>query len=212
VRILCGRQVASSAPAGSDAEIILEDGTSLGGDLVLVGIGGVPNDELARNAGLEVEDGIVVNEFCQTSDPRILAVGDVASHVNGIFGKRWRLESWKNAEDQAAIAASFICGNPEPYNEVPWFWTDQYDWNIQVAGVPANGSRLLSRGVIGERGYLAYFLDGDLLRGAIGIGCGRDIRVAREVIKGGGKVASAELRLKGFVGSREPSELERCLS
>lgn len=206
VRILCGRQITSSAVTKAGAEITLDDGTRLEADLILVGIGGVPNDGLAREAGLEVDNGVLVNEFGQTSDPDIFAVGDIASHVNPIFETRWRLESWKNAEDQAGVVASFICGNPAPYNEAPWFWTDQHDQNIQIAGIPGDTAPSLERGVVGIRGYLAYFLDRDRLRGAIGIGCGRDIRIARELIKAGGRIDVADLCRKGFVASSSEPE------
>ena len=198
IRILCRRQVAASSAAGSRALVTLDDGTRLETDLILVGIGGVPNDGLARAAGLEVGNGILVNEFGQTSDSDIFAVGDVALHLNPMFGTRWRLESWKNAEDLAGIVASYICGNPTPYNEVPWFWTDQHDLNIQIAGVPGGEAPALERGVIGERGYLAYFLMANRLKGAIGIACGRDVRIARETIKAGGHLNFQELHSRGF--------------
>ena len=198
IRILCGRQIVSSSPQGSGTVVILDDGTRLSADLVLVGIGGNPNDALAKQAGLETANGVVVNEFCQTSDPDIFAVGDVASHFNPVFATQWRLESWKNAEDQAGVAASHICGRPTPYHEVPWFWTDQHDVNIQIAGVLPDTSPSLERGVVGARGYLAYFLDEGRLRGAVGIGCGRDIRMAREIMKGGARVDLDELRGMGL--------------
>jgi 3-phenylpropionate/trans-cinnamate dioxygenase ferredoxin reductase subunit len=187
---------------------MLDDGTELTADLVLVGIGGVPNDGLARAAGLDTANGVVVNEFGQTSAPDIYAVGDVAFHVNPLFGIGWRLESWKNAEDQAGIVASHICGNPVPYREVPWFWTDQFDFNIQIAGVPGQGAPDFERGMPGERGYLAYFMDGDRLRGAVGIGCGRDIRIARETIKMSGRLRASELLQKGFEAVRTAAGLE----
>ena len=123
----------------------------------------------------------------------------MASHAKPTFGTRWRLESWKNAEDQARVAAAFICGSPLPYDEVPWFWTDQYGLNLQIAGVLGDALPSLERGGIGTSGYLAYFLCEGRLRGAFGIGCGRDIRVAREMIKAGGRIDTAELARKGFV-------------
>jgi len=207
VRILCGRTAASSRMVEGRPAIMLDDGTELMADLILVGIGGAPNDELARAAGLEAANGIVVNEFGQTSAPDIYAVGDVAFHVNPLFGVGWRLESWKNAEDQAGIVASHICGKPAPYREVPWFWTDQFDFNIQVAGVPGQGAPDFERGALGERGYLAYFMDGDRLKGAVGIGCGRDIRIARETIKMSGRLNMAELLQKGFAPVRGAARL-----
>lgn len=198
VRILCGRQVTASEDRGETAVLHIDDGSELQAELVLVGIGGTPNDQLARAAGLVVDNGIVVNEFGQTSDPNIFAAGDVAAHENPFVGRRWRLESWKNAEDQAAIVASYLCGQPMPYDEIPWFWTDQYDFNIQVVGVPGASEPACERGKPGDRAYLAYFTEGDRLVGAIGIGCGRDIRIARETIKAGGKLDASDLIRKGF--------------
>lgn len=198
VRILCGRQVVSSEVLGTAGRLHLDDRKILEADLVLVGIGGTPNDRIGGNAGLHVDNGIVVNEFGQTNDPDIFAAGDVAAHENRVFGQRWRLESWKNAEDQAAVVASYLCGNPSPYSEVPWFWTDQYDLNVQVAGMPGAREPAFERGKPGDRSYLAYFMAGGRLIGAIGIGCGRDIRIAREMIKAGGRPDGAELVRKGF--------------
>lgn len=210
VRILCGRQVVSSETLDAAGHLHLDDGSMLEADLVVVGIGGTPNDRIAGEAGLHVDNGIVVNEFGQTSDPDVFAAGDVAAHENRVFGQRWRLESWKNAEDQAAIVATYLCGNPSPYSEVPWFWTDQYDLNIQVAGMPGIGEPAYERGKPGDRAYLAYFTAGDRLIGAIGVGCGRDIRIARETIKASGKLDAADLVRKGF--ARFAGTLERQVS
>jgi NADPH-dependent 2,4-dienoyl-CoA reductase/sulfur reductase-like enzyme len=201
VRLLFGRQVVSSTPRGTAAVLDLDDGSTVEADLVLACIGGTPNDRLARDSGLDVGDGIIVNEFGQTSDPDIFAVGDVANHENPFFNRRWRLESWKNAEDQARIAASCLCGDPVPYREVPWFWTDQYDLNIQIAGVPGAGDPSYERGEPGSHGYLAYFTEAERIVGAVGIGCGRDIRMAREAIKRGGLPDAATLARSGLVPS-----------
>ncbi|UCI25829.1 FAD-dependent oxidoreductase [Mesorhizobium sp. B2-8-5] len=198
VRILCDRQVVSSETLDAAGHLHLDDGSMLEADLVVVGIGGTPNDRIAGEADLHVDNGIVVNEFGQTSDPDIFAAGDVAAHENHFFGQRWRLESWKNAEDQAAVVASYLCGSPSPYSEVPWFWTDQYDLNLQVAGMPGIGEPAYERGKPGDRAYLAYFTAGDRLVGAVGVGCGRDIRIAREMIKAGARPDDAELIRKGF--------------
>ncbi|MER9299838.1 FAD-dependent oxidoreductase [Mesorhizobium sp. M0621] len=210
VRILCGRQIAASESLGQSACLHIDDGSQLQADLVLVGIGGTPNDRLAREAGLDIDNGIVVNAFGQTSSPDIFAVGDVAAHENPFFGRRWRLESWKNAEDQAGIVASYLCGQPAAYGEVPWFWTDQYDLNIQVAGLPGANGPTYERGKPGERAYLAYFTEGERLIGAVGVGCGRDIRIAREIIKAGGKLDAADLVRKGLAPF--PASLARRVS
>jgi NADPH-dependent 2,4-dienoyl-CoA reductase/sulfur reductase-like enzyme len=198
VRVLYGRTIAGSKMSGAGALVTLDDGIVLRADIILVAIGGSPNDELARGCGIATSNGVLVNEFGQTSDPDVYAVGDVAFHVNPLFGTGWRLESWKNAEDQAEVAASHICGERTPYCEVPWFWTDQYDFNVQVAGVLGEDEPSFERGSPGDHGYLAYFMKGDRLTGAIGIGCGRDVRIARETIKAGRRLSVADLLSKGF--------------
>lgn len=110
----------------------LSDGFVLPADIVIVGIGIAPNDQLARDSGLEVSNGIVVDEFARTSDPAIFAMGDCA--VLPFEGKRVRLESVQNAVDQAEAAAAVIAGGNEPYVPKPWFWSDQYDVKLQIAG------------------------------------------------------------------------------
>lgn len=198
VSILCERRIVRAESVGEKVAVALDDGTEISTDEILVAIGAAPNDGLARAAGLNVDDGIVVNARGETSDPDISAVGDVARHDNVRFGERQRLESWRNAEDLAAIVAANLCGDRQSYGEVPWFWTDQYDWNIQIAGTPSPGLDVLERGAIGDRGYLAYYLETGVLRGAVGIGCGRDIRMAREIMRSGATVDQAELLAKGF--------------
>ena len=101
----------------------------------MAGIGVIPNVELARAAGLEVNDGIMVDEFLRTSDPDIFAIGDCADHPNVFAGGRARLESVQNAVDQAKCVARAIMGNPTPYRDVPWFWTDQYRHSLPDGGV-----------------------------------------------------------------------------
>lgn len=204
VRIFCGRRIARAELSGAEVLVGLDDGEQINADEILVAIGAAPNDGIARAAGLGVDDGILVNARGETSDPDISAVGDVARHDNVKFGERQRLKSWRNAEDLAAIVAANLCGERQSYGEVPWFWTDQYDWNIQIAGVPAAGMDVIERGMMGERGYLAYYFDGGSLRGAVGIGCGRDIRMAREIMRSGAAVDRADLAGKGFRFPAEP--------
>ena len=115
--------------------VILTDGRRIAADLVVAGIGVVPNVELAREAGLEVNDGIMVDEYLRTIDPDIFAIGDCADHPNVFAGGRARLESVQNAADQARCVARVIAGNPTPYRDVPWFWTDQYEIRFQMAGL-----------------------------------------------------------------------------
>jgi 3-phenylpropionate/trans-cinnamate dioxygenase ferredoxin reductase subunit len=118
----------------------------LDADIVIIGIGVRPNTELAEEAGLEIADGIVVDEFARTSDPDIYAAGDCACFRHPDFEGRIRLESVQNAHDQAVIAASAISGKPVPYDAVPWFWSDQYDVKLQIAGLAVPGAEIIVRG------------------------------------------------------------------
>ncbi len=133
-------------------------------DMVIVGIGVIPNIELAQDCGLVVGNGIVVDEHCRTSDPHIYAIGDVTWHHNPIYDTHLRLESVPNATDQAKTAALAICGKPKPYNALPWFWSDQFDLKLQIAGLSAGYDDIVLRGNpdIG-RSFAAFYFKGDKL-------------------------------------------------
>ena len=107
---------------------------SFAADFAVVGIGIVPNVELAQAAGLECDDGILVDERCRTSDPAIYAAGDCTNHPNPLLGRRLRLESVPNAMEQARVAAANLCGKDREYASVPWFWSDQYELKLQMVG------------------------------------------------------------------------------
>ena len=128
--------------------VMLESGRRIAADLVVAGIGVIPNVELARAAGLEVNDGIMVDEFMRTTDPAIFAIGDCAEHPNVFAGGRARLESVQNAVDQARCVARVIMGKPEPYRDVPWFWTDQFEIRFQMAGLSGTHDQSVLRGSI----------------------------------------------------------------
>jgi 3-phenylpropionate/trans-cinnamate dioxygenase ferredoxin reductase component len=127
-------------------------------DLVVAGIGLVPNVELAQDAGLEVGDGIVVDEWCVTSDPKILAVGDCTNHPSRAVGRRIRLESVPNAVEQARTAAAWLVGNQRPYDATPWFWSDQYNLKLQMVGLSMGYDKLVLRGSAAERSFVAFYL------------------------------------------------------
>ena len=170
-------------------EVDLDDGTQLHGDTILAAIGVAPRVELAEAAGLAIDNGVAVDATLRSSDPNIFAAGDVSSFPHGLFGSRIRLECWKNAEDQGAVAARNILGAGEEYGGAPWLWSDQYELSIQVAGLPAPAANCVTRRI--ERGGLLVFQladDGRLIC-ASGIGSegtiGRDIRVAQLMIERG---------------------------
>lgn len=148
----------------SAGAVVLEDGRRCVADLVVAGIGVVPNTELARDAGLATGNGITVDEFLKTSDPDVYAIGDCADHPNLFAGGRARLESVQNAVDQAKCAARGIAGNPSPYRDVPWFWTDQFGIRFQMAGLSAGHDQAVMRGRMDDRKFsMFYFRQGRLL-------------------------------------------------
>ena len=133
--------------AGAVTAVETVDGKVLPADLVVIGIGVIPNVELAATCDLPIENGVVVDEFLQTSDPHISAIGDVAAHHNPYSSSaRVRLESVQNACDQARCVASRIVGRPESYTALPWFWSNQGPLKLQMAGLPASGCEEVLRG------------------------------------------------------------------
>ena len=115
-------------------------------DAARVGVGAIPNQEIAEAAGLECQHGVVVDEKALTSDPLIHAIGDLTNRPLPLYGRRGRLESVPNALEQARQAAAHICGRAAPAAEVPWFWSDQYDIKLQIAGMPFDVAELVVRG------------------------------------------------------------------
>ncbi len=144
--------------------VLTDDGQSIATDFVIIGIGIQPNTALAESAGLDVDDGIVVDEQCRTSDANIYAIGDCTSHPNAIYGRSLRLESVHNALEQAKTAASNICGDASKYCQVPWFWSDQYDLKLQIAGLSQGYDNVVVRGDPANSSFACLYLaDGALI-------------------------------------------------
>jgi 3-phenylpropionate/trans-cinnamate dioxygenase ferredoxin reductase component len=150
---------------GGVQEVVLADGEPIPADLVIVGVGVVPNTELASAAGLSVDNGIVIDDQARTSDPDIVAAGDCTSHTMARYGSRIRLESVSSAGEQAKIAAATICGKHSAIAALPWFWSDQYDLKLQIAGLNAGYDEvLLSGDPSRERDFSCfYFREGELI-------------------------------------------------
>lgn len=164
----------------------LSDGTTVACDAVVVGIGVTPRTALAEAAGIDVADGIAVDDTLRTNDPYIFAAGDVCSFPHRLFRRRIRLECWKNAEDHARVVARNMLEYGETYSAVPWFWSDQYDMTIQIAGMPAFGTTSVVRET-GSSSKVFFALDGEgVLVGASGVGqtgeIAREVRIAQELI------------------------------
>jgi 3-phenylpropionate/trans-cinnamate dioxygenase ferredoxin reductase subunit len=153
---------------GTDGKVSGVDigtGTPVPCDFVVVGIGIIPNTELAESAELKIDNGIVVDECTRTSDPDIFAAGDCTNHPSGVYGKRLRLESVQNAIEQGKTAAAAMVGKEKPYNQVPWFWSDQYDLKLQIAGLSAGYTQAVTRGdpESGRSFAVFYLKDGMLI-------------------------------------------------
>ena len=182
VSVLTDRRV--SALLGDDSVHAVEcsDGTQVPADLVIVGIGLVPNTALAEGAGLACEDGIAVDEHCVTSDPDIYAIGDCCSHPSPRYGRRIRLESVDNAFEQAKSAAANICGKPTPHDKTPWFWSDQYELKLQIVGLSQHYDRVVLRGDPGTRSFSCCYLRDVELIALDAVNHAKDFMAGRKLI------------------------------
>ena len=140
-------------------KVVCDDGTEFFADLVVVGVGVLPNIEMAEKAGILVDNGIIVDEYCATNDNNIVAAGDCTQHFNKIYQRHIRLESVPNANEQGKVAAATICGNDKTYHSLPWFWSDQYDLKLQIAGLSQGYDQVLIRGDSHcGRSFAAFYL------------------------------------------------------
>ncbi len=182
---------------GAVERVVTTAGERIPADLVVIGIGIVPNAALAEGAGLAVANGIVVDEFCRTSAPGIFAAGDVTSHFNPLYGRHIRLESWQNAQNQAIAAARVLCGEETPYAEAPWMWSDQFDAKLEVAGVPERWDDVVFRGDPEREAYMIFLLEAGRVVGIASVNQPRDMRFARRLLQTGKPVDPAALADSG---------------
>ncbi len=166
----------------------LQNASMLEADIALVGIGLIPNFELADEAGLACDNGIVVNELCRTDDPAIYAIGDVTRHPNAIYGRSLRLESVHNALEQAKTAAGAIMAREKPYNQVPWFWSDQYDIKLQIAGLSAGYDETLVRGDMDANSFAVFYFKGGVLIACDAVNAPAEYMAARMMIAKGARL------------------------
>jgi 3-phenylpropionate/trans-cinnamate dioxygenase ferredoxin reductase subunit len=185
VHIHLNTQVEGIVRAGEALAVALDEGASLPADLVVVGIGVVPNVELAREAGLHCENGIVVDEYAQSSDRHVLAIGDVAWHRNVLLDTSHRLESVQHAVDQAKTAAATLLGKPVPYAQVPWFWSDQYDLKLQMAGINRGHDSVVLRGTPDSGAFSVCYYEGTRLLAMDSINKPLDHMLARKLLAAG---------------------------
>jgi 3-phenylpropionate/trans-cinnamate dioxygenase ferredoxin reductase subunit len=178
--------------SGHVAGITLAEGPSIAADLVLVGIGIVPNVELAREAGLAIDNGIAVDHRLLTADPFISAIGDCASFPDPQTGARIRLESVQNAADQGRCVARRITGSPENYDAVPWFWSDQRDLKLQMVGLTTGCDRAVLRGDPDSRAFSVFCFRGEKLLGIESVNRAADHMFGRRLLAAGESVSPDE--------------------
>jgi 3-phenylpropionate/trans-cinnamate dioxygenase ferredoxin reductase component len=194
VQFRFGAQMAAIAGDRAVEEIRLADGEIIHCDTVVVGIGAAPRTALAQAAGLAVEDGVVVDERLRTSDPAIFAAGDVCSFPHPLYGRRVRLECWKNADDQGRVAARNMLGEDLRCGDVPWFWSDQYELSIQIAGLPAFSSTTVVRETADTLLLFHLSAEGTLIAASgVGRAVGRDIRMGQMLIARNARIPAEEL-------------------
>jgi len=179
-----GIEVCISGPNGRSAEVV---------DCVVAGIGVQPNQELAEKAGLACDGGILVDIHGRTSDPDIVAAGDCTMHDNGFLGRRVRLESVQNAVDQAKVAAGTMLGQEDRYCQVPWFWSDQYDAKLQIAGIGAGHDHAVLRGDVGNAAFTEFYFKAGQLIGADSINRPQDHMACRKLLAQSVPVTAAQI-------------------
>jgi len=201
VKLLLATKLAAFEGKWRIKSVVTDNEQTIPADLVVVGIGIIPNTELAEAAELEVDNGIVVDDRCQTADKNIYAIGDCTSHPNSIFGQQLRLESVHNALEQAKTAASNICGVETHYSQVPWFWSDQYDLKLQIAGLSQGYDQVVLRGDPASRSFACLYLHEGVLIAVDAINAPRDfmqskLLIANRTVVEPDQLADIEVALK----------------
>ena len=163
-------------------EVVCSDGTEVKADSVLIGAGVVPNIELAEEAGINCDNGIIVNEFGQTNFKNIYACGDCTNHPNKILNKNLRLESVHNAMEQAKTVASSVMNNPKEYNQVPWFWSDQYDHKLQIVGLSGDHDMVTMRGNTNDAKFMLFYTKDEELIAVDAINNPKEFLISRKLV------------------------------
>jgi 3-phenylpropionate/trans-cinnamate dioxygenase ferredoxin reductase component len=175
----------------------LKDGTVIGADLIVIGVGVIPNTELASAADIRCEDGIVVDEFGATSAPDVYAAGDAVRYPDEFFGRPMRSENWMHAQNQSLVVAKNLLGANEPYRQVSHMWSDQYDLKIQVAGL-ADSEHSVLRGSLANNKFLMFHLVDDKIVGATSVNEPRDMKFAQKLIESRSAIEAEKLRDPAF--------------
>ncbi|MEO8464586.1 MAG: FAD-dependent oxidoreductase [Gammaproteobacteria bacterium] len=192
VDLHCSASVRAFVGDDRVAAVETVDGRRFECDVAIIGIGVVPNVELAADAGLKCENGIVVDELARTADAHVVAAGDCTNHTIG--GRQVRLESVPNAIHQAKVAAGTLLGTLTPYSEVPWFWSDQYDLKLQIVGLSHGHDEVVLRGDPATRSFTAFYLRNGALLAVDAINSPREFAHAKKLVAASATIAPALLR------------------
>ena len=181
---------------GSDRveRVVTAAGVQIECDFAVVGVGVEPAVELAAGTSVEVDNGIVVDEYCRTSVEDVYAAGDVANHYHPVFERRIRVEHWDNALKHGPAAARNMLGKDERYEEIPWFWSDQYETNLQYAGYHTSWDELVVRGSLEGRSFVAFYCTDGRVLAAVAVNRGNDLRRTIPLIKARRPVDRVKLR------------------
>jgi 3-phenylpropionate/trans-cinnamate dioxygenase ferredoxin reductase component len=186
VSILTSTAVESIEGNGRVEKVVCQDGTTLPADIVIVGVGVSSNVNLAEAAGLEINHGIVVNQYTQTSNADIYAAGDCTVHPSQIYQRSIGLESVQNANDQARCAAANICGKQVIYDAVPWFWSDQFKTKLQMTGLSNDADEIVLRGdsaLENESGFAVFYLKEGVVIAADCVGRAKEFMLSKRLVK-----------------------------
>jgi len=201
VELVLGDSVAALEGSARVERVRTTRGRVLECDMVVAGIGIVPNTELLAAAGAEVDNGVLVDEHCRTSLPDVFAAGDVTNHLHPVFG-RLRVEHWNNGYQQGRAAARSLLGGAQPYDYIHSFWSDQYEHTVEYVGFATRWDRLVFRGRLETRKFLGFYLDNGIIRAAVGLDRGGD----PDDPKGDGELKAAASLIRNRV-SVDPAKL-----
>jgi 3-phenylpropionate/trans-cinnamate dioxygenase ferredoxin reductase component len=194
VRLVFGDSVDRFEGSHRVERVVTAGGLTLPCDFVVVGLGVEPVTDLLAGSGVEVDNGILVDELCRTNVEGVYAAGDVANHQHPVFGQRMRVEHWQHAIRHGRAAARSMLGKGVPYAEIHWFWSDQYDQNIQYAGYHREWDDLVIRGELEARDFAAFFMKEGRVQATVALNRGEVVRASMGVIRSGMAIEPALLR------------------
>jgi 3-phenylpropionate/trans-cinnamate dioxygenase ferredoxin reductase subunit len=194
VEMIFGDHVTGFEGSGRVERATTKGGRTIDCDFAVVGVGVEPVTEVVNGSGIDVDNGILVDEYCRTNVDGVFAAGDVTNHYHPIFRQRMRVEHWHNAQNQGTAAARNMMAIASAYDDIHWFWSDQYDHNLQYAGFHRDWDDLIVRGSLEERDFIAFYIKEGLVTAAVGMDRGRDVRRAMQLIKARASVDAQQLR------------------